>query len=253
MEERRCGNCGAVLGGGTYRCDYCGTDWTPPAKEATRAGRIAQPPVASPAPVRSDAARIVIFFVLLLFCGPISLIYLWAAVPWTKKAKALITLFLFILPAIAGGIFGLFYETVYAVKSQASKFSASAPALEQRRAEPIDSKQVYVDLRDAEKRSLGLRKNTFKQKYEGHWVTWEGTVEKVSTYTSLSGELHLKPAEGNFIMEFFFDPLSNARFSALAAGDHARVSAKLWGYYFIGDRILLSDAALVSSSKKSGP
>jgi hypothetical protein len=31
VHNRKCQNCGAMLEGGTLRCDYCGADWSPPA------------------------------------------------------------------------------------------------------------------------------------------------------------------------------------------------------------------------------
>jgi len=31
VKDRLCRSCGAPLKGGTHRCEYCGTDWQPPA------------------------------------------------------------------------------------------------------------------------------------------------------------------------------------------------------------------------------
>jgi hypothetical protein len=144
------------------------------------------------------------------------------------------------------GLFGTLYETVYAIKMEAPKYSAQPPSAEQRPAEPIESMQVFLDMRDAADRSLEQRKREWREKYEGRWVSWKGVVEEVIPYDTMASELVLRPlGEHNYKVQVNFDPLQNSRLNQLRPGQEVRVSGRLWGYYFMDDTVRLSEGALL--------
>ncbi len=147
----------------------------------------------------------------------------------------------------AFALFGTLYETVYAIRMETPKYSARPPPVAQRRAEPIEPLQVYQDMRDAGERSLSQRKQEWREKYEGRWVSWTGLMEEtVSVGAPYASELKLRPVGGqDFEIQVNMDPLLDERLKALRKGQEVRVSGMLWGYYFMPDIIRLSDGALV--------
>lgn len=214
MHDNRCAHCNAPLAEGTSGCDYCGVG----SRGAPRAG---QPAESAPA---KDARRFTVSRVLKLVLGTVSLT---CCGPF--------------------GIFGVFYETVYAVRMEAPKFSARPLPLEQRPAEALEPLQVFMDLRDTDDRSLSQRKQEWREKYEGRWVSWKAIVEETLLYDdTYASELRLRPAGGqDFEIQVHLDPLHNGRLKELRKGQEVRVSGRLWGYYFISDMIRLSEGALV--------
>lgn len=217
MHDNRCAHCNAPLAEGTSGCDYCGVG----SRGAPRVGQTASPAPAKDARRRSTAGsviKIVLGTVSLTCCGPL-------------------------------GLFGVFYETVYAVRMEAPKYSARPPPLEQRPAEALEPLQVFLDMRDTEDRSLSQRKQEWREKYEGRWVSWKAIVEETHLYDSTyASELRLKPVGGqDFEIQVNLDPLHNARLKELRKGQEVRVSGRLWGYYFIPDMIRLSEGALVDA------
>jgi hypothetical protein len=144
------------------------------------------------------------------------------------------------------GIFGTLYETVYAIRMDAPKYSAHPPSVDQRPTEAIAAMQVFLDMRDTSERSLAQRKQEWRAKYEGRWVSWKGSVEEIHPYDGFASELVLRPEEGQqFQVQVNFDPLYNARLNQLRKGQEVHVSGRLWGYYFMGDLVRLSEGALV--------
>jgi hypothetical protein len=150
------------------------------------------------------------------------------------------------------GVFVALSETVYLIKLDTPKYSAQPIPIDQRSAEPFTAMQVFLELRDAEDRPLALRKQAWREKFEGRWVSWKGRVEEVLPYDTFASELVLKPeADQQFKVRVYFDPLHNARLKQLQVGQEAQVSGKLWGYEFIGNTVRLSEGALVEEKAPS--
>jgi hypothetical protein len=209
--KNRCANCNAPLVEGTSFCDYC--DLGP--KGVPRARPTGPSASASRRSTGRSVIKLGLGLVSLTCCGPL-------------------------------GLFGTLHETVYAIRMDAPKYSAQPPSAEQRPAEAIESMQVFLDMRDAADRSLEQRKQEWREKYEGHWVSWQGVVEEIQPYDDLASELVLRPLEGqSFKVQVNFDPLHNVRLNQLRQGQEVRVSGRLWGYYFMDDTVRLSEGALV--------
>jgi hypothetical protein len=206
--KNRCAHCNAPLAAGTSFCDYC--DLNP--QGAPRA-----------APTQ-DTRRFSFRSFLKLGLGAVCL-FCCAPV----------------------GIIGTLHETVYAIEMEAPKYSARPPPLDQRPSEALTPMQVFLDMRDTSERSLAQRKQDWRQKYEGRWVSWKGVVEEIRPFDGFASELVLRPEEGQaFQVEVNFDPLHNVRLNQLRKGQEVHVSGKLWGYYFMGDTVRLSEGALLS-------
>ncbi len=205
--KNRCAHCNAPLAEGTSFCDYC---------DLNRKGASRSAP--AQAPGRSTfrtVLKVGVGLVSLACCGPV-------------------------------GLIGTLYEVVYAIKLDSPKYSAQPPSAEQRRAESIEPMQVFLTMRDAEDRSLAQRKQEWREKYEGRWVSWTGTVEEVLPYDTMASELVLRPAgDSKLQIQVNFDPLHNARLNQLQKGQQVHVSGRLWGYYFMSDIVRLSEGALV--------
>lgn len=260
MKNRKCPSCGATLTKADYFCDYCGTDWTPPpAIEPGKSvpsmtpmptpGTALDQPGGRPKP-KSSAAKVLVFFVLAFFCGPIALIYMWAALPWSKKVKSVITVII-ASPLLFILIYGLCYETIYAVRLDSPKFNVEPLRVDQRPVETVNPVDVYRDLRDAPDSSIDLRKSTWLEHYQGKWVEWEGEVNSVVTYSSSASELLvILPGETPVAVEIYFDPMKNAQLDALSPGSRVRFSGMLWGYYFLADIVRVADGALLNVQEK---
>lgn len=251
MTHRKCHNCGATLKAGTNYCEYCGTDWTPPIEEMLSTPALDESlPTQPPAGQKPKTSHIVIFLILLFFCGPIALVYLWVAVPWNKKGKILVTVF-FLVPVAFFGVFGLISEMVYTVRMDAPKVSSHPPALEQRPVEDIDIEEVFLDLRGGDGLLLSERKQKWKAEYEGRWVQWSGRVIAVNVYKHTTSMLDLKPTlESPVTLRVFFDPLNNDRLTKISIDDQAEASGRLWSYNFLSDTISLADGIIVSHEKE---
>jgi hypothetical protein len=216
MDGNRCAHCNAPLPEGISGCDYCGVG----ARVAPPAG----PPV-PPAPVK-DARRSKVGTVLKIAVGTVSLTCCGPL-----------------------GIFGAFYETVYAVRMEAPKYSARPPPVEQRPVEAIEPMQVFLDMRDTEDRPVAQRKQEWRERYEGRWVSWKGIVDETLVYDTMTSELRLRPLGGQeFGVQVYLDPLHNERLKQLRKGQEVRVSGRLWGYYFIPNTARLSEGALVDAN-----
>ncbi|WP_375764754.1 hypothetical protein NR798_23845 [Archangium gephyra] len=207
MQKNRCAHCNAPLAEGTSFCEYCDLN----RQGASRA--------ASAKPPRRFAGRSILKMGLgvvgLTCCAPT-------------------------------GILVTLYEKVYAIQLDAPKYSARPPPLAQRPTEPIAAMNVFLDMRDASDRSLSQRKQEWREKYEGRWVSWKGTVEELHPYDAFASELVLRPEPGQeFKVQVNFDPLHNVRLNQLQTGQQVHVSGRLWGYYFMGDTVRLSEGALV--------
>jgi hypothetical protein len=209
--KNRCPNCNAPRKEGTTFCGYC--DLTP--EGSARAE--------SSGPAQGAGRRFTASFVIklslgltsLMCCGPI-------------------------------GVYGTLYETVYSVNMEAPKYSAQPPPAEQRRPEAIEVMPLYLEVRNTSDRPLAQSKQTWKEKYEGRWVSWTGTVEEVRPYDSMASELVLVPVAGQELkVQANFDPLHNPQLEKLRPGQEVRVSGRLWGYYFMTDIVRLSEGALV--------
>ncbi|WP_257446652.1 hypothetical protein [Archangium lipolyticum] len=246
MHKSRCTNCNAPLVEGTIYCDHC--DLGP--------GGVARPPPPAPSAVTKAASGGVTFIIgLVLFLSrQLWRLAVWLVPPWSRGTK------------IALGIVGLtcvgfvgvgvvLHETVYSIRMDAPRYSANPLPPGQRPLEAIEPAKVVLDMRDTPDRTLEQRKQLWREKYEGHWVSWKGTVDTV--YPSI-GRLQLLPVgDLRFQLEVDFDPIHQARLEKLQKGQEVRVSGMLWGYYFNIDTLRLSEGALVDESVpglvKEGP
>ncbi len=273
MIDRKCPACGATLKPGTWLCEYCNTDWTPPGEPAAgkevaekdiedlfaeeQAAAVpptpplgsAVPSVGMPPKTPSTAWHTPAFIILTLFCGPLSLVFLWAVTKWSRKAKVIWTVVI-LSPVLVFGIYGFFSETKYAVRDESPKIAAKPIPLAQRRTENIDPAQIYRDLRGESGRSLEERKKTWVKQYRGRWVEWSGEATSVNIYTTQESEIRIKPASEAFSAEAFFDPLHNDQLKDIAIGDQVRINGRLWGYYFLPNTIRLADGVVVKVEKK---
>ncbi|MCL4234751.1 MAG: zinc-ribbon domain-containing protein [Deltaproteobacteria bacterium] len=261
MSYRKCHNCGAPLDRGKTLCSYCGTDVESgamyrPIKPGDRAPSV---PVAPPiVPGRTprvethaenstpDAARIgrvIVFFLLLFACGPAALVYMWMKLDWRKGTKGIVTAVLMI-PVVFVGTWGFFHETVYAIKSVTEPYAPDAPDWGARRHEPIDHGIVFTDIRDDGGRDRDELRRLWDERYEGRWVRWALRIKQKNIYTTMASELVLSPESEAYEVEVFFDPAKNAALEALVVGDEVTVSGRLWGYYWLTNRMRLADGEL---------
>lgn len=262
MRYRKCHNCGAPLDRGKTVCSYCGTDaesgvsYRPitPGDAVPRSVPVAPPIVPGRSPrvetysenTPPDAARVgrVIVFLLLLFvCGPGALVYMWLKLDWRRSVKWIVTVFL-MTPVVFVATWGFFHETVYAIKSETEPFVPDAPEWSARRHEPIDHGIVFTEMRDEGGRNRDELRRVWADRYEGRWVKWTLRIEQKNIYTTMASELLLAPESGAYDVEVFFDPAKNAQLEALVTGNEVTVSGRLWGYYWLTDRIRLADGEL---------
>ncbi|ATB32385.1 hypothetical protein MEBOL_005862 [Melittangium boletus DSM 14713] len=208
MRKNRCANCNAPLAAGTSFCHYCEPDRLGESRSASE----------KEAPRRFSGRTLLksaLGLVSLMCCAPL-------------------------------GVFGTLHETRYAIRMDAPKYSARPPPVAQRPAEDIAAMQVFMDMRDAGDRSLAQRKQEWREKYEGHWVSWKGRVEEVHANEGIASQLVLRPEEGQTLkVQVNFDPLYNAQLEQLREGQGVHVSGRLWGYYFLGDTVRLSEGMLL--------
>jgi hypothetical protein len=171
---------------------------------------------------------------------------------FTLRTLAKLSLgFVFVTCCAPMGIIGTLYATVYAIEMDAPKYSVQPLPVGQRPSEGLTPMQVYMDLRDTEDRSLKERKTVWREKYEGRWVSWKGTVAEVRIFDNLASELDLHSEAGEkFPVQVNFDPLHNARLQELRKGQEVQVSGRLWGYYFMGDTARLSEGVLLDPEVK---
>lgn len=208
MRQNRCANCNAPLAEGTSFCDYCDLN----RKGASRSA----PAKATPRWFSGRSVLKLLGLASLVCCGPMA-------------------------------IFATLNETVYSIHMDAPKYSVRPPSVDQRSPEAIAAMQVFLDMRDASDRSLARRKQEWREKYEGRWVSWTGVVAEVRPYDGFASELVLRPGgeDPKLKVEVNFDPLHNARLKQLHQGQEVHVSGRLWGYYFMSDTVRLSEGALV--------
>jgi hypothetical protein len=141
------------------------------------------------------------------------------------------------------GVSVVLHETVYAIRMDVPRYSANPLQPGQRPHEAIEAAQVVLDMRDTPDRTLEQRKQAWREKYEGHWVSWKGTVDKV--YPGIGRLQLLSAGDQRFQLEVDFDPIHAARLEKLQKGQEVRVSGMLWGYYFNLDTFRLAEGALV--------
>ncbi len=214
LRKHRCPNCNAPLAEGTSSCTYCDVG-------AAGVHGTASSKDASRRFSFRSSVKIGLGLLSLLCCAPLS-------------------------------VFITLSETVYSVEMEAPKYSAQPPAVDQRSAEPLTAMQVFMEVRDTDDRSLAQRKQAWREKLEGRWVSWKGRVEDVRPYDAFASELVLRPeADQEFKVRVYFDPLHNGRLKQLQVGQEAQVSGKLWGYEFIGNTVNLAEGALVQESAPS--
>ena len=264
MSYRKCHNCGAPIAKGKTLCSYCGTDvesgvtYRPirpgdspgaappvPVAPAIIPGR-AHPDETSAENSPAQAARlwrVGVFLFLILACGPAALIYMWLKLDWQRGTKWFLTIFL-LLPLFFIGAWGFFYETVYAVKSETEDFMPDAPEWSARHHEPIDHGIVFTEMRDEGGRDHDELRRRWDERFEGRWVRWTARLKQKNIYTTMASELILAPESGAYDIKVFFDPAKNARLEALVTGNEVTVSGRLWGYYWLTDRISLADGEL---------
>ncbi|MDY7225673.1 hypothetical protein [Hyalangium rubrum] len=234
MSKSRCTHCNAPLAEGTTFCAYC--DLGP--------GGVARPPPPAPSAVTEAASSGVTFLiglVLFLFRQLVRLV-VWLVPPWSRKTK------------IALGVVGLVFvgfvavvlvlnATVYSIHMDAPRYSANPLPPRQRPIESFNVAQVVLDMRDTPDRTLDQRKQAWREKYEGRWVSWKGTVDTV--YPNI-GHLKLLTVDDPRIqLEVKFDPIHAPQLEKLQEGQEARVSGMLWGYDFTLNMPQLSEGALV--------
>ncbi|HPM77923.1 MAG TPA: TFIIB-type zinc finger domain-containing protein, partial [bacterium] len=251
MNQRKCPNCGATLQGGTYYCDYCGTDWTPVQPITPGGGPTMTAPLLRPGEARpgSSAGRTLLFLFLLLFCPPAAIIYLWLGLSWSRKTKIALTVIL-LLPIMLFLVFGLLNETMYSVHLDTPKFSADRQAVSRKPTLHVAPVDIYQALRKTPALSTEARKQRFFAEYAGKWVTWRAKVHEIYIYDSIASNLKLKPEDTKlYDVTAYFDPLYNDQLKTLAVGDYVTVSGMIWGYYFMSDTTRLADAKIVHIDK----
>ncbi len=262
MAKRKCGNCGATLKAGTHFCEFCGTDWAPPAKKTSygpgsnyddlykknlKEGKRLFQPTPTLKPV--EFHKVVIATFLFLFCAPVAIIYIWSGTSWNKKIKLWITA-LFLTPVVLIGIFGFFYETIYAVRMDAPKYSTNSLKYSARPTQNISPEEIYKEMRASTEKSISLRKSQWMEKFQGRWVEWEGEVLSIQADNSQTNQVTIKTQlDQPFEIQIYFDPLSYPRLNQVLAGDTVIISGQLWGYYFLSDMIRISEGHLVKHIK----
>jgi len=247
MAVRKCPGCGATLKGGTLYCEYCGTDWSPPKPDPSLPQQAALPRVQPVKP--RGAGKTVIFVILLLFCPPGALVFMWAAMPWRRVAKIAWTAALvgFYMTVV---IWGVYHDAVYLVHADTPKFSAEPLPTQNRPAEQIEAADIYRQMRNLEGQELEKRKQLWIKTYQGRWVQWEGEVEQRYTYTSSPSKLIIRPEKKTpYRIEAFFDPIYNKKLDQIDRKDRVTISGMLWGYDISGDDVMLADSAIMAVSK----
>jgi hypothetical protein len=234
MSKSRCTNCNAPLVEGTTFCNYC--DLGP--------GGAARPPPPEPSAVTEAASSGVTFLIglMLLLSRQLMRLVVFLVPPWSRKTK--IALGLVGLSCVGSmGVSVVLNETMYSVQMDAPRYSANPLPPEQRPIEAIEARQVVLDLRSTPDRTLEQRKQAWREKYQGHWVSWEGTVDSV--WPSIGRLQLLTLGEQHYQLEVDFDPIHAPRLEKLQKGQEVRVSGMLWGYSFLVDTLQLSEGALV--------
>ena len=251
MSQRKCPNCGATLQGGTYYCEYCGTDWTPVQPITPGGGPAIAPPLLRPGETRpvSSAGRTIIFFVLLFFCPPTAIIYLWLGLPWSRKTKTTLT-FILLLPVMLFLVFGLLNETYYSTHLDSPKFTDTQQLVKHEPTLDVAPVDIYKVLRKTPELSVDERKKRFFDDYAGKWVTWRAKVHEIYIYESIASNLKLKPEDTKlYDVTAYFDPLYNDKLETLAVGDYVTVTGMIWGYYFLSNTTRLADAKIAHIDK----
>lgn len=251
MNQRKCPNCGATLQGGTYYCNYCGTDWTPVEPITPGGGPSMAPPLLRSGETRpvSTAGQTIIFLVLLLVCGPVAIIYLWLGLSWSRKTKITLTIIL-LLPVMLFLVFGLLNETYYSVHLDTPKFTESRQAAMGRPMMKIAPVDLYKALRKTPELATTDRKKRFFDDYAGKWVTWRAKVHEIYIYDSIASNLKLKPEDTKlYDVTAYFDPLYNDQLETLVEGDYITVSGMIWGYYFMSNTTRLADSRIMHIDK----
>ncbi|MBZ0272702.1 zinc ribbon domain-containing protein [bacterium] len=264
MTWRKCPNCGAPASRGATRCLYCGSEWWGPIEgdgdEPEFSGDRERAPTGGAAPAivpmganatRAGFFRTFLFVVLVPCCPPVALLWLWLAMPWRRGRKALFTGIILALIAWAA------YEIDDAtVRVDGPKFSTSAPDLAGRAHETIGVDDVFRLMRD-EALPRETRKERFLAQYAGRWVRWSGTVDEVSTYTTMASEVRVDPfgvppPAPKRLVRAFMDPAANAMINDLTEGAPVTVSGRLFGYDFFLHRVEIADAIPVNGAPASG-
>jgi hypothetical protein len=166
----------------------------------------------------------------------------WLVPPWKRGTK------------IALGVVGLACvgfvtvvlvvgATVYSIEMDAPRYSANALPPGKRPIEPTSVTQVVLDLRATPDRTIEQRKQAWREKYEGHWVSWKGTVD--TAYANTGHLLLLSVDDPRIALDVQVDPLHAAWMEKLQDGQTVHVSGMLWGYDFTLNRPMLADGALV--------
>lgn len=108
IKGRKCPGCGAPLVGGSYHCEYCHSDWTPPKKEDPLK-EIKQIDLSKF--IKTQHGQVVVFFFVFIMFAPAAPVYMWLATDWTRKTKIIVTL-LFVVP-IAFSILAFFGTIIF--------------------------------------------------------------------------------------------------------------------------------------------
>lgn len=251
MNDRKCPNCGASLQGGTYYCAYCGTDWTPVEPITPDAGSTIASPLLAHGEPRAGSAigRTILFIVLLLFCPPAAIIYLWLGLRWPRSAKITVTIIL-LLPIVLFLVFGLLNEAIYNEHLDTPKYTENQPPRGVRPTLDAEPVEIYKTLRKATGLSISERKKRFLSEYAGKWITWRGKIDEIYIYDSIASNLKLQPEETKtYDIKSYFDPLRNDQLEALQEGDIVTVNGMIWGYYFMSNTIRLADSSILRVEK----
>ena len=254
MEDRKCTNCGATLKGGSYVCEFCGTDWTPPKENSPKAipyGRFVRKTRSGDQKETLSFADILIVIFLFLFCPPALLVYIWVKKVFSLRVRLGVTLF-FVATTVAIGVYGYLYETKYTIHAGFDEFAPTAIPLTDRDHTDLTPETVYMNVRNKGGRSLEESKKAFIQQYAGRWIRWTGTVENTYAYSTSAGQVNLNDDKGRKI-EFYFDPAHEKAVRELHRGDKVMISGRVWGYEFISDIIDVADSVVVKVIEKAPP
>lgn len=222
-----------MVDGATF-CDYCNLS---PAGSA-------RPPPPPPSAVKEAASSGGLFLIglVLVLSRQLWRVVVWLVPPWSRKTQIILGVGVVACASLVGVLVGL-EKAVYGVEMDGRQHRATSLPAAQRSIEPIQTTQVILDMRDTADRTLEQRKQAWREKYEGRWVSWTGTVYWVSPSINLL-QLHTVDAEP-LLLSVDFAPIHTARMEKLQKGQQVRVSGMLWGYSFMTDTIRLSDGALV--------
>lgn len=264
----KCTNCGAAMTHGRFVCEYCGTEWVPDptaepdeyrhyvesrrpktapsAPEASAPESLPDPQfIPEPGPAFTGCNHVLVFILLLLLLGPVSLIYMWLKTPWKRSVKTMFTLIIGGLTAFI--LIAIFVSTCGFIDDGTEAILADAPTLEQRRHSSFNAADIYAEMASLKKESKENRQAFWKDHDAGKWVKWQGAKVEVSLYDTLPSELRLQdPQSAEYEIIVHFDNIYQDQITQIPDRALVTVSGRLWRFNYSLDEIHLGDGLIVS-------